>query len=140
MTGGRRLSRAWASVISLMFGTLLAEGSAADSQWRIVVVKVRKPATIPLVAETAPGIRGRIVKPLLIEQEEERLERSYLVDVDIRNLSDSAMSLRWDVSRSPHLVLPDGRTLRPLGHKLHGLEETSLAEQGVLEVNVPPRE
>jgi hypothetical protein len=112
---------------------------ATRSPWRIQVVKTERPATRALPQATAPKIRGRIVEPLQIEDASENLQRAVLVHVRIVNLSGSSKILLWDVARSPYLSLPKGKTLLPLGHKLHGLADSSVVVRGVLEVEVPPK-
>ena len=68
-------------------------------------------------------------------------QRSFIVargsfEVRVRDLSRAVRTLRWDVSRLPYLRLPGGRRVLPIGHKLAGLSEPSVAVQGVLEVDL----
>ncbi|OGF17553.1 MAG: hypothetical protein A2W00_13565 [Candidatus Eisenbacteria bacterium RBG_16_71_46] len=62
-------------------------------------------------------------------------QRSFIVargsfEVRVRDLSRAVRTLRWDVSRLPYLRLPGGRRVLPIGHKLAGLSEPSVAVQG----------
>jgi hypothetical protein len=80
-----------------------------------------------------------VLKQLMLENRSEALQDAQLVEVQIRNVSHSTQTLRWDVSRSVHLTLVNGRTVWPLGHKLHGLSGNSLVVRGVLAVDIPPQ-
>jgi hypothetical protein len=110
-----------------------------EPRWSVSIARVSTPAAVTLPARTYPRYRGRALEQLLIEERSEVLQGGYLIEVRVRNAARAVQTLRWDVSRSAHLVLADGGVVKPIGHKLHGLSESSLAVRGVLEVDLPPK-
>jgi len=133
----------WISIASMMALGPGAPGPAAEpapagTQWRMVVFQVDTSAAVELPPATPASPKGRIIKSLQIEGAQETLERAFLLHVRVRNVSQSVRSLRWDVTRSPYLRLPDGRKVMPIGHKLAGLSAASIAVGGVLEVDLLP--
>lgn len=110
----------------------------AKPAWKLRVVKVAMLNSRRLAPPAAPTLRGRVVEPLVIEPPEAP-ESSIVVVVRLANASRVARTLRWEVSHSPFLALPDGKTVWPIGHRLYGLSENALAVRGLLEVDVPPK-
>ena len=106
---------------------------------RIHVMRTVAPAALELPRKTLPAIRGQIVSPMNV-QADDVLARATMVQVRVRNPSDTTQVLHWDVAHDPRLVLAGGGEIGPLGHKLHGLSAGVLAVSGVLEVTLPAHE
>ena len=132
-----RTSFLWlpAVVLTLIAGP--AAPSHAKAPWKIKVAKVVALTTRRLSPLPVPALKGQVDEPLVIETPE-MPESAYVVDVRVVNASSSVRTLRWDVTRSPFLLLPNGRSVWPKAHMLHGLAQDALVTAGVLEVDVPP--
>ena len=117
--------------------TSLAAPAQGSPAWKITVVRIRSASTT-IPDSLASKLQTRQLAPLMLEAEAGSHERASLLTVRVRNLSRRTRSLRWDVSRSPYLLLRRGATAPPIGHKFPGLSESSLAVSGILEVDIPP--
>jgi hypothetical protein len=124
-----------ALVCSAMAG--FAASRPVKPPWKVVIVKVGWAATLPMAA---PKLQGQMIEALQIEDASEALHDAIAVQVRVRNASRLTQKLRWDVAKSPHLRISDSTIVAPIGHRLSGLSENSLAARGVLEVQIPAGE
>ena len=118
----------------LGFSTPAAQDARAA--WKLQVVEVRTAST-ELRPAPPLGIQLRVVRPLHVEAQPDLPRTSQIAQIRLTNVSNRVQVLRWDLAESAHLVLPNRRVIRPIGHRLFGLSENSLAVNGVLVV-VPP--
>ena len=109
----------------------------AEPHWSVSVIKVNSAMSL---TPATPKLQGQVNEALQIEDAAERIEAAVAIQVRVRNRSRVIRTLRWNVARSPYLRLEDGTTLTPMGHKIAGLSESSIAAGGVLEVQIPAGE
>ena len=120
-------------LLALLSCFLHTAAAAGDPQpaWKLRVVQVRKAAASLPKPSPPLGARLRVVHSLVVEAHPDPAEHSYVIHTRLINASSSPHTLRWDLARSPHLALPDGRVVTPIGHRMFGVSENALAVRGV---------